>query len=98
MSITTLKRAATTAKTAARNVEHADDVRAAVELIESLTRELDRYKRDLRGRAVDAGLAVIAVTDRETAPSKARYIELHGADAFDANKTVSKVRKFVWLD
>lgn len=98
MSITTLKRAATTATTAARNVEHVEDVRAALELVESLARELDRRKRELRDRAIDAGLAKYEVTQRESAPAKAAYIKLHGQEAFDANKTVSNVNRFVWID
>ena len=98
MSITTLKRAATTATTAARNVEHVEDMRAALELVESLARELDRRKRELRDRAVEAGLATFEVTKREGAPTKAAYIKLHGLEAFEANKTVSNVNRFVWID
>ena len=98
MSVTTLKRAATTATTAARNVEHVEDLHAALELVESLARELERRKRELRQRAVKAGLATFEVSKRELAPSKADYIKLHGLEAFEANKTVSNVNRFVWID
>ena len=97
-NLTTLKRASSTFATAARNVDHIEDIRAALELTESLARELDRRKRELRDRAVAAGLATYDVTQRESAPAKALYIKLHGRDAFDANKTVSSVNKFVWID
>jgi len=97
-NITTLKRASTTFTTAVRNIDHIDDLRAAIELADSLARELDRRKRELRDRAVAAGLATYDVTQRESAPAKALYIRLHGREAFEANKTVSKVRHFVWID
>jgi len=97
-NLTTLKRASSTFATAARNVGHVEDIRAALELTDSLARELDRRKRELRDRAVAAGLATYDVTKRESAPAKALYIRLHGRDAFEANKTVSDVRRFVWVD
>jgi len=97
-NITTLKRASTTFATAARNVDHVEDIRAAIELTESLAKELDRRKRELRAMAIDAGLATYDVTQRESAPAKAAYIKIHGQDAFDANKTVGTVNKFVWID
>ena len=97
-NITTLKRASTTFATAARNVDHVKDLRAAIELTESLAKELDRRKRELRAMAIDAGLATYDVTQRESAPAKAAYIKIHGQDAFDANKTVGTVNKFVWID
>jgi len=78
-NITTLKRASTTFTTAVRNVDHVDDLRAAIELADSLARELDRRKRELRDRAVAAGLATYDVTKRESAPAKALYIRLTGA-------------------
>jgi len=97
-NITTLKRASTTFATAARNVDHVEDIRAALELTDSLARELDRRKRELRAMAIKAGLATYDVTQRESAPAKAAYIKLHGQAAFDANKTVSAVNNFVWID
>ena len=97
-NITTLKRASTTFATAARNVDHVEDIRAALELTESLMKELDRRKRELRAAAIDAGLAKYDVTQRESAPAKAAYIKIHGQAAFDANKTISNVNKFVWID
>ena len=97
-NLTTLKRASSTFATAARNVDHVEDIRAALELTESLMKELDRRKRELRAAAIDAGLAKYDVTQRESAPAKAAYIKLHGQDAFDANKTVGTVNKFVWVD
>lgn len=97
-NITTLKRASTTFATAARNVDHIEDVRAGLELVESLAKELERRKRELRAKAVDAGLAKYDVTQRESAPAKAAYIKLHGQAAFDAHKTISAVNKFVWID
>lgn len=98
MSTTTLKRAATTFTTAARNVDHVEDLRAALELVESLARELDRRQRELRDRAIKAKLAMFEVTKREGAPAKAAYIKLHGLEAFEANKTVTNVNRFVWID
>jgi chemotaxis protein histidine kinase CheA len=98
MTTTTLKRAATTFTTAARNVDHVEDLRAGLELVESLAKELDRRKRELRAKAIDAGLAKYDVTQRESAPAKAAYIKLHGQEAFDANKTVGSVNKFIWID
>lgn len=98
MSITTLKRAATTATTAARNVEHVDDIRAAVELTEGLIKELERQKRELRTRAINAGLAHYQVTQRESVPAKATFIEIFGQETFDAVKTTSDVKRFVWID
>ena len=97
-NLTTLKRACSTFATAARNVDHVKDIRAALELTESLAKELDRRKRELRAAAIDAGLAKYDVTQRESAPAKAAYIKIHGQDAFDANKTVGTVNKFVWVD
>ena len=96
-NLTTLKRASSTFATAARNVDHVEDIRAALELTESLMKELDRRKRELRAAAIDAGLAKYDVTQRESAPAKAAYIKIHGQDAFDANKTVGTVNKFVWV-
>ena len=98
MSITTLKRAATTATTAARNVDHVDDIRAAVELTESLIRDLERRKRELRARAIEAGLAKLDVTQREGVPAKGPFIEIFGRETFDRVKTVSDVKRFVWID
>jgi len=98
MSITTLKRAATTATTAARNVNHVDDLRAAVELTESLIRDLERRKRDLRAQAIEAGLAQYDVTQREGVPAKGPFIEIFGQETFDRVKTVSDVKRFVWID
>ena len=95
-NLTTLKRASSTFATAARNVDHAQDLRAALELTESLARELDRRKRELRAAAINAGLARYDVTQRESAPAKGAYIKLHGQAAFDANKTISAVNKFIW--
>ena len=97
-NITTLKRASSTFATAARNVDHIEDIRAALELTESLKKELDRRKHELRAAAIDAGLAKYDVTQRESAPAKAAYIKIHGQAAFDANKTISNVNKFVWID
>jgi len=97
-NLTTLKRASSTFATAARNVDHVEDIRAALELTESLAKELDRRKRELRAAAINAGLAKYDVTQRESAPAKAAYIKIHGQDAFDANKTVGTVNKFVWID
>jgi len=97
-NITTLKRASSTFATAARNVDHVDDIRAALELTESLARELDRRKRELRAAAIDAGLAKYDVAQRESAPAKAAYIKIHGQEAFDAHKSVGTVNKFVWID
>ena len=97
-NLTTLKRASSTFATAARNVDHVEDIRAALELTESLAKELDRRKRELRAAAINAGLAKYDVTQRESAPAKAAYIKIHGQDAFDANKTVGTVNKFVWVD
>jgi len=97
-NLTTLKRASSTFATAARNVDHVEDIRAALELTESLMKELDRRKRELRAAAIDAGLAKYDVTQRESAPAKAAYIKIHGQAAFDANKTVGTVNKFVWVD
>ena len=97
-NITTLKRASSTFATAARNVDHVEDIRAALELTESLMKELDRRKRELRAAAINAGLAKYDVTQRESAPAKAAYIKIHGQDAFDANKTVGSDNKFVWVD
>ena len=97
-NLTTLKRASSTFATAARNVDHVEDIRAALELTESLMKELDRRKRELRAAAINAGLAKYDVTQRESAPAKAAYIKIHGQDAFDANKTVGTVNKFVWVD
>jgi len=98
MSITTLKRAATTATTAARNVDHVDDLRAAVELTESLIRDLERRKRELRTQAVNAGLAKHDVSQREGVPAKGPFIEIFGQETFDAVKTVTEVKRFVWID
>ena len=97
-NITTLKRASSTFATAARNVDHIEDIRAALELTESLKKELDRRKHELRDRAIEAGLAKYDVAHRESAPAKSAYIKIHGQDAFDANKTVGIVNKFVWID
>ena len=97
-NITTLKRASSTFATAARNVDHVNDIRAGLELVESLARELERRKRELRASAINAGLARYDVAQRENAPAKGAYIKLHGQAAFDANKTISAVNKFVWVD
>lgn len=95
---TTLKRASTTFATAARNIDHIDDFRAGLELVESLAKELDRRKRELRAKAIAAGLAKYDVARRESAPAKAAYIKIHGQAAFDAHKSVGTVNKFVWID
>ena len=97
-NITTLKRASSTFATAARNVDHVDDLRAALELTESLARELDRRERERRAAAIAAGIAKYDAAPREYPPAKAAYIKIHGQEAFDAHKSVGTVNKFVWLD
>jgi hypothetical protein len=97
-TITNLKRIQTSYANTIQRLDTDADLRAAVEYTESLIRDLERQKRELRAKAIDAGLAIHKVALREGAPTKARYIELHGRESFELNKNISSVRTFVWVD
>jgi len=43
----------------------------------------------------DLRFVIIEDSVRESAPSKANYIKLHGEAAFEANKTITNVKRFV---
>lgn len=94
----TMKRGAKTFTNAIDRVDSTTDLRAAVELTESLIRDLERRKRDLRAQAIEGGLAKYDVTQREGVPAKGPFIEMFGRDTFDKVKTVSDVKRFVWID
>jgi len=53
---------------------------------------------ELEATAIAAGYAEKRVDhQRESAPNKAAFIDLFGQDAWDAAKTVTRVRKLFWL-
>jgi len=96
-TITNLKRIQTSYTNTIERLDGAEDLQAAVEYTESLIRQLEREKRELRARAIENKLATYKVSKREGAPSKARYIELHGREAFELHKTISDVKTFCWI-
>jgi len=69
------------------------EIDALQRLVKHATDALDKAKAD----AVAEGVATYSLTQRETPPNKATYVQLYGRDAFDAHKTVTTVRTFVWL-
>mgnify|MGYP003625328939 CR=1 FL=1 len=95
-NVTTLRRASTTFKNAIAN-STADDIQDQLEILDELRKELSNRQTALRDAAITLGLARHDVSNREGAPNRAEYIKLHGLDAWDTNKKITSVRKFVWI-
>ena len=70
---------------------------AELAALDALAKKIESQIKACRELAVEDGFAMWAESTRENAPSKARYIELHGQDAFDAHKLVTPVKRFTWL-
>lgn len=70
---------------------------AELAALDALAKKVAAQITACRELAVEDGFAMWAESTRENAPSKARYIELHGAEAFEADKLVSTVKRFTWL-
>jgi hypothetical protein len=69
------------------------EAEALQRLLNHATDALDRVKAS----AIAEGVATYSLTQRETPPNKATYVQLYGRDAFDAHKTVTTVRTFAWI-
>jgi len=96
-NVTTLRRASTTFQNAIAQPTAADDIRDQLKILDELKRELGKRQEALREAAMTLGLARHDVSQRETAPSKAAYIKLHGLEAWEANKSIGSVRRFTWI-
>ena len=88
---------AETADLIAAEASEAAILKAEADALDRLAKELTKAMDVIKADAIKAGYAAITQTQRENAPSKDRYIALHGQAAFDAHKTVTAVRKFGWL-
>ena len=88
---------AETADLIAAEAHEAAILKAEADALDRLGKELSKAMDAIKAAAIEAGYAAITQTQRENAPSKDRYIALHGQASFDAHKTVSTVRKFGWL-
>ena len=88
---------AETADLIAAEAHEAAILKAEADALDRLAKELAKAVDAIKAAAIEAGYAAITQTQRENAPSKDRYIALHGQASFDAHKTVSTVRKFGWL-
>jgi len=76
-----------------------DEVEGYEKEIEVLKGLLEQSKT----KALELGYAEMAIdpnyTPQKRVPDKAKYIELHGQEAFDSNHTVTKARpRFTWID
>ena len=73
-------------ETANRIVALADNPLDGVDLVkEALLPEVNDLLDIQKSNAIEDGLAVYVTKNRESAPNKAKYIELHGEDAWKAN-------------
>ena len=63
----------------------ADDIEALELIKEALQPEINDLVDTYRKHAVESGLATYVEKRRESAPAKAKYIELHGEDAWKRN-------------
>ena len=88
---------AETADLIAAEAHEAAILKAEADALDRLAKELAKAVDAIKAAAIEAGYAAITQTQRENAPSKDRYIALHGQASFDAHKTVSTVHKFGWL-
>ena len=76
------------------------------EEVEGLEREIEVIKGQIEAKkqeALDLGYAEMAIdpnyTPQKRVPDKAKYIELHGQEAFDRNHMLTKARpRFTWID
>lgn len=67
----------------------------ALELIkEALQPEINDLVDTYRMHAVESGLATYVEKRRESAPAKAKYIELHGEDAWKRNCKVTTYQQW----
>jgi hypothetical protein len=96
-TISNLKRVQTTYANTIEKVDSIEDLGAALAYTDSILKELEARKRELRAKAIEQGVATYKISKREGAPSKARYIELHGREAFELHKTIGDVKTFVWI-
>lgn len=85
--------------TAAHDIATREGMREAHGYLTAVAKELAALIKAHEADAIELGLAEKYVDHyRENAPSKARYIEVHGEAAFEANKTISPVTKLRWND
>lgn len=96
-NLTTLRRASSTFQNAIAKPTVADDIRAQLEVLDELKRELGKRQDALRDAALTLGLARHDIGSRETAPNRVSYIKLHGLDAWTRDHKATSVRKFVWV-
>jgi len=83
----------------AHDIAMREGMREAHGYLTAVAKELAALIKAHEAEAIELGLAEKYVDHyRENAPSKARYIELHGEAAFDEAKTISPVTKLRWHD
>jgi hypothetical protein len=72
----------------------ADDLEALDLIKEALEPEVNDLVSTYRMQAVESGLATYVEKRRESAPNKAKYIELHGEDAWKQNCKVTTFQQW----
>lgn len=72
----------------------ADDIEALELIKEALQPEINDLVDTYRMHAVESGLATYVEKRRESAPNKAKYIELHGEDAWKRNCKVTTYQQW----
>lgn len=72
----------------------ADDIEALELIKEALQPEINDLVDTYRMHAVESGLATYVEKRRESAPAKAKYIWLHGEDAWKQNCKVTTYQQW----
>jgi hypothetical protein len=72
-------------------------LRAEAEALQRLIRHATDALEHVKASAIAEGVATYSLTQRETPPNKATYVQLYGREAFDAHKRVTTVRTFAWI-
>lgn len=72
----------------------ADDIEALELIKEALQPEINDLVDTYRMHAVESRLATYVEKRRESAPAKAKYIELHGEDAWKRNCKVTTYQQW----
>jgi len=71
-----------------------DEIEALELIKEALQPEINDLVDTYRMHAVESGLATYVEKRRESAPAKAKYIELHGEDAWKRNCKVTTYQQW----
>ena len=85
------------------DVDKGTTIRDEVEGYEKEIEVLKGLLEQSNTTALELGYAEMAIdpnyTPQKRVPDKAKYIELHGQEAFDSNHTLTKARpRFTWID